>query len=94
MNALDHGRRLRIGGGCEGANHTKWLRQYSDIAFWIFLNHANRLVINDIEQRRAGFALNFEKLAVVIAQLRLIDRKLCNVLGDTWSRNRPHHGAN
>ena len=67
MNAFDDWCRLRIGGGRERANDTEWLRQYSDIAFCIFLNDANRLVINDIEQCGAGFALNFKKLTVVIS---------------------------
>ena len=39
----------------------------------IFLDHADRLVVDDVHQRRAGLAEDLEILAVVIAELGLLD---------------------
>ncbi len=93
VNALNDGGRFGVGRGCQRTNNAERLRQHANISLRIFLDHANGLVVDNIEQGRASFTLYFEELTVVVTQLGLINRELRNLLGDPGARYRPDHGS-
>ena len=79
VDALDNGGRFRVCRGRQRANHAQRLGEHTNITLGIFFNDPHGLVVNNVEQCRAGFALYLQKFAVVVAELGFIDGKLGNL---------------
>ena len=93
VNAFDNGGRFRVGRGRQCADYSQRLGEDANVALGIFLNDANGLVVNDVEEGGAGFALDLQEFAVVVAELGFIDSELGNLFCHTRPRHGPHHGS-
>ncbi len=92
-NTLDHWGCFRVGRRRQCADHPHRLGNLDDVSDVIFLDHANRLVVDDVEQGRAGLAEDLEILAIIIAELGFIDRVLGDHFSNIFLGDSPDHAA-
>jgi hypothetical protein len=69
------------------------LGDLDDVADRILLDHADRLVVNDVHQRGPCLAKNLEIFAFIIAELGFLDGVAGDHLGNVGLGHRPHHRA-
>ena len=93
VDRLDHRRRLGVGRRRERADHADRLGEDDDLALGIFLDDADRLVVDNVHQGGAGLAEDLEIFAVIIAELGLLDGVAGDLLGDARAGDRPDHRA-
>ena len=91
VDRLDHRRRLGVGRGRKRADHADRLGEHDDVPLRIFLDHADRLVVDDVHQGGAGLAEDLEIFAVIIAELGLLDGVAGDLLGGAGLGDRPDH---
>ena len=91
VNAFDHGSGFRVGRWRQRADHAQWLGENADIAFRIFLNDTDGLVMNDVQECRARLTLDLQEFTVVVAELGFINGELSNLFRHAGSGHGPHH---
>jgi hypothetical protein len=92
-DGLDHRCRFGIGGRRQRADHADRFSNLYDIAYRVFLDHADGFVADDIHQGCARFAVDLEVLALVISELGFFHRKTGNFLRAILASHGPDHGS-